>query len=435
MMTNGQATKKQATELRKNHQYQQALPLYEDLWTNHRAECDEWDGWGYAYCLRKLNRAREALAVCKAVYKLKPEFSYNNSEYAWCLYELEVKKEAEQIKTNEGPFFKAASLIIKLVPQDKFSARAKAVLAVVDYLKSKNNVPANDIIDWLKQLDPATLSTEPFAFNDAEGKRRELASDQERWYANMTQALEQASQWQDCVAVCNRALDTIKTFHYDNNIWIRRRRAIAMAHLGQRDEALAELEALLKTKKEWFIQHEIARLLFEAGRADEALSYAIAAALNAGDADKKLELFVLMGDILQSQGKPAEAQQHLALSYKLRQEQGWRVPPALQQRITTAGVQVDQCPSSQDLLRTLRTTWQALQRASRPRHTGSITQLSDSYGFITVESGASHYFRISEFHATRNKLREGLRVTFALEPGYDRKKQQDTMNAVDVVPA
>ena len=54
-----------ARQLRKEGAYESAVPLFRQLW--NRDEPDPWDGWGLAFCLRRLGEPREAARVCKAI--------------------------------------------------------------------------------------------------------------------------------------------------------------------------------------------------------------------------------------------------------------------------------------------------------------------------------------------------------------------------------
>jgi len=104
--------KQQASMLRKQGKYQEAIPLYRELWDGNRDQCDEWDGWGYAHSLRKEGRSQDALDICRQVYQMKPDFDYNKSLYGWCIYDLEIKRDDAQIEQNEGRFLKAANAIL-----------------------------------------------------------------------------------------------------------------------------------------------------------------------------------------------------------------------------------------------------------------------------------------------------------------------------------
>ena len=115
--------RQRATALRKANNYEQALPLYRQMWADQQRR-SEWDGWGYANCLRKLGRPREALEVCRQVHQAYPDFVPNRTEYGWCLYDLVLKRDEDAIASNPGEFFRAAEEILSLAGHDQFSPRA-----------------------------------------------------------------------------------------------------------------------------------------------------------------------------------------------------------------------------------------------------------------------------------------------------------------------
>lgn len=91
--------KQQAEQLRKEQKFNEALPIYKELWENHRESCNEWIGWGYAYCLQKTGKYQEGLKVCREVYKTYPDFVQIRNTYAWCIYYTEIKQ--DEIKDDE----------------------------------------------------------------------------------------------------------------------------------------------------------------------------------------------------------------------------------------------------------------------------------------------------------------------------------------------
>ena len=135
-----QELKEQANSLRKNKKYVEALTFYRQLWENHNHECNEWDRWGYAFCLRKVKKSKEALVICRSVYKTNPEFPQNNNLYAWCIYDTEIK--LDEIK-NESKFLKAANAILKLTNQEKLSPYAKTVIKVLTHFNNPFRKCAN----------------------------------------------------------------------------------------------------------------------------------------------------------------------------------------------------------------------------------------------------------------------------------------------------
>ena len=221
-------------------------------------------------------------------------------------------------------------------------------------------------------------------------------------------------------------------FHYSDEIWFRRRIATAKAELGDTDAAIGDLKALVRLRPDWFIQADLARLLHEAGNDDAALEYAVDAALGPGELSYKWELFVLMGDLLAAQGKPDVAGQHYRLASALRAEQGWREDSDLAQQLRDLPPVPSQPAST--LARELEGTWRALKFTDQERGTGEIerTDPGKRSGFIRSSDGRSIFFRFRNFASPRERLMIGTKVSFFLQPSFDKTRNRESNEAVDV---
>ncbi len=320
-MTTIETLKMQAQKLRKEKQFSEALPLYKDLWENHREFCNEWDGWGYAHCLSKEKQYQQALHVCRDVYRVAPELTVNNNTYAWAIYHTEIAQDNVQ---DERRYLKAADAILKLCRQDDpYSPYVRTVLAVVKHFRDPFDARA--MVQWLTKVEPQKLCDDVISITDPTGKNRELASDREQYYASLSKALLEIEDYQACIAICTEALAEITHLHYDNDIWFQWRIAQAKYYLGDVHEAIAMAEKVLQKRSEWFIQHKLAEMVADIGDFDKALVYAADAALNFGDVEKKLKLFQFMAEILGQLGQPDDAKEHLSLVYRIRKERGWKI--------------------------------------------------------------------------------------------------------------
>jgi tetratricopeptide (TPR) repeat protein len=159
------------------------------------------------------------------------------------------------------------------------------------------------------------------------GKKRamELASDKEKWFAYQSKALFQLGKFQESCDLSKVALETFSKFHYSNDIWFARRIALAKRNLGAVTDAIKELEDILKKKKEWFIQKELAELYFEMGEIDKAFKQSMAALNNFGDLEYKVELLFLMGELLKAKGETDVAFKHYSLARLIRIKMEWKV--------------------------------------------------------------------------------------------------------------
>lgn len=419
-----------ASNLRKSKRYAEALPYFEQLWTQHHELCDDWDVWGYAQTLRKLNRSSEALEVCRELYRKNSDFAPGRNLYGWCIYDTELKGE----DLRDDGVIAAVRAIVQLTPQEQYSPYEWAVFKLLDYLKGKPNPDWNQILEWGDCLDPTLLSTEPNRYTDSSGKSRVNASPREKWYMHMTKALEELSRFEDCINLCQHGLQDIPTLHHDNDVWFRWRIAKSKIGLGQIEEAIGDLHFILERKQDWFFSHELANAYSQMGKHELALEHALTAALAPGEVSYKWKLYVLLADLLERAGKPEEAEQHLLLAAKIHQESGWDIPSEVANRVD---VDVEnETPGVKRLSRQLEELWKQLRYQNKQRYQGVIRSLlsNGKAGFIKDEAGNDHYFQAQSFEGPLHRMCEGTRVTFFVEDSFDKKKNKKSTKAVNVEP-
>ena len=397
-----------ADALQSEKRFADALPLYRSLWEGYREKCNEWDGWRYAFCLKQIKSYAEALDVCRETFKLNRNFEPIKGLYAWCIYYTEISLPVE----DEAEFLRAAEAITNLTKQDdKYSAYQITVFKVLEHLNGKINYPADKIMEWTDKLNPQTLDDSVFVYTDKEGNERETASKKEQYYMMRSRVLLEKGSFEECIRVCEEGLRTFEKFHYDNNVWFRWRIGLSYEGLGEYEKSLNLQLELLKTKKEWFIQKEIAEQYFRLGDYAKSLQYALDSALNSGDTNKKINTFIVLAKALNQLGKNAEALQH--------------------ENFITSLKRGEHNKSAENELRKI---WNTLKFNTQPQYTGKIKKLlpNGKAGFVETDKGKSYYFSLREFRGKKENAQVNQQVTFYLEEGYDAKKDLKTMNAVKV---
>jgi tetratricopeptide (TPR) repeat protein len=211
---------------------------------------------------------------------------------------------------------------------------------------------------------------------------------------------------------------------------------LAAKKTGHPEEALKDLLKLIGKRKEWFIQHEIAELYLELGEPEATLKYALESALNHGDLDKKGKVLTLLYNLLNAQGHTQEALDHIKLKNKVALESGHRPNPGEIQMLQSQGVVVEQLPPAKTLEKNLRTFWIKLLDDFKPTLKGTINKILDTgqAGFISKNKKEFYYFQIKSFRGDKKLCVVGQQVSFQLEEGFDKKKNQPTQNAVNVRP-
>jgi tetratricopeptide (TPR) repeat protein len=233
--------------------------------------------------------------------------------------------------------------IIKEVDGEfSYSVLSKLFEAVLKTESKRVKTNWQFILDFCEMVPLEKLSTDCRSFDvekdyNSENRTVELASDQERWFSYQTKALMELGKYQECCDVSNLALKTLKKFHNSNDIWFSRRIALSKRNLGNTKEAIKELQQILRKKSEWFIQKELSELYKDEGNIESAFKLAIDAINNTGTLEFKIDLLVLLGDLLKAKGQEDLSFKHYSLSRLIRAKGEWQIPVKLSSVLDSFG--------------------------------------------------------------------------------------------------
>ena len=271
-------------------------------------------------------------------------------------------------------------------------------------------------------------------------KSMEFASDKENWFGFKTKALFETQKYQECFELSKQALETFETFHYLNDIWFARRIALSKKNLGNSTEALNELLQILRRKREWYIQAEVAEIYKENGDFGKSFKYAVEAINNFGDIEYKVGLLVLIAENLVKKQETELAFKHYMLSKLLRQQEGWRVPQMIDTALKSLGyteTKLEQLPS---LKKELKMYWNSFKPTiikpiteTRQLQTGKIDKILHNDekgidGFIKYDKIKSIYFRLATTDELAKKLTFGIEVNFKIMPPKEDGKKERAIN-------
>jgi tetratricopeptide (TPR) repeat protein len=269
-----------------------------------------------------------------------------------------------------------------------------------------------------------------------EKKEMGLASNKEDWYAAKAKALFETHRYQECYEISKQALDLFEVFHYSNDIWFARRIALCKKNLGNSTDAIAELQQVLKRKKAWFIQKELAALYHEVGDNNKAFKFAIDAINNFGDLEYKVGLLMLLGELLKEKQENDLAFKHFSLSSLLRIKEEWSIPPELRfafSQFQNAPIPIEKL---QDLKSELKQYWNTfIPKPKSPGQSpnqhlsGKISIILHNnergvYGKIKFDGNKLVYFIVNANEEIIPKLKVGLEVEFKLIPASSDKKEK-----------
>lgn len=330
-------------------------------------------------------------------------------------------------------------LILKVKNDFAYSVVSNLFTSVLKAEKKKANANWKLVNDICDLISPEQLHTDCRTIEvERKGQKKpmELASDKENWYAYKSKALMKLGIFQECYEVSKQALDLFEVFHYSNDIWFARRIALSKKNLGNSADAIAELQQVLRRKKEWFIQKELAVLYQETGENEKAFNYAISAINNFGDLEYKVDLLYLLGELLKSKQDNDLAFKHFSLSQLIRIKEEWNIPSKLQTALSQFEKSAISVDKLQELKNELKKYWNSFnqqQNAPRQNTTQRITGKIDKIlhndekgadGFIKFDDNKSIYFRVSATEEIIKKIATGLEVEFKILPATDDKKEK-----------
>lgn len=384
--------------------------------------------------------------------------------YAWLLYDvLKTENSTESIDEPEEftfdteenivesesvektDLYKKIEVVIQLLQvfESSYSKNVMEFLfkSVLKVEKKKLRPAWNFIIEFCDRIDPEKLSTECRTIQvTRKGQLKDMvmASSKEEWYAHLSKALFQTQQFERCYDVSKKALEIFTEFHYGYDIWFARRIALCKKAMGNTDEAILELETILKKKKEWFILKELAEIYLEKGNNDKAYTLAKQGMLAYGDLEFKVELLELLGNILKQKEEVLLSYQHFTLVALIREENQWKISNSLIQVLSTFKHMPEyKLNDKPNLIKELTVYWNKdIQNPNRePNQTKTETDLQftgvvkkllkptdkGKQGFITKDTGGDLFFFINKDHKLHDEIREGMKVCFQSEPDKNGK--------------
>ncbi|WP_459537939.1 DUF7017 domain-containing protein, partial [Methanobrevibacter sp.] len=376
----------------------------------------------------------DAKDLYETLYNQKPEsFTiWDKRFYSWALYQLYVKN-----PNDETSLLEAVDMITELVAQEDHSqkdgvcAYTMSVMKLLDYLYKKHDY-ANLLI-WADNLNPDFLSTKTSKFTTNDGREVTTASNKEKYYNWTSKSYQEVEDYDMCLEVSKKALEELTSFTNNSDVWFKWRIARSLREIGEYGEAIEYLKDIYKTKKDWFIRWELAENYFFEGDHEKSLEYAVSAALSHGDSDKKIKLYSLLEDLLEDDD-PEIALKHSYLIYSIRLHNEWGIDEELEEKIESAGLDT-QNTEYWKIEKELKGYWKELKFKHQQPNYGIISRIfpHGKTGFVKRDDGESFFFNGFEFKGDPNKYRENVKVSFYLEEGYDRKKDEVKMNAVNIV--
>lgn len=218
--------------------------------------------------------------------------------------------------------------------------------------------------------------------------------------------------------------------------------ADALNGIGEKMKALAILQKLARSpKSDSWIVHRLAQALMEVGKKEEALkemyramnlSYRLENSINV-----LKDIFLLEKDL----GQNEEAYYHLLLYKLIREKNGWSVHEKINQNLNTLSSELngEKVYKYHDVLRRCREYWKGIDKKqlyetkleSKKALKGKLNQLREDRPFCFIKTPTDSFFCYKS--EIKGEIVEGSTVKFDIVPSFDKKKNQESWKAVNVV--
>jgi len=419
-------TRVKAKDLRKDKKYLEALPLFKELWENCDPK-DKWDGWGYAYCLNKTRDYNTAYLLLKKVYEIDNTFEYVKGQFAWASYMANIKEYPDDESSDKLEDFVAEVISVTEGKEDELF-RSQSIIKMMEHYSA--NGSWIKVVEWSKLVNPDLLSDKAFDGISSDGKKFRKPSDRESYYLKLTKALDKENKFEECIKECDNGLDS-----FPNEVWLKWHKGSALRKLKKYPESIALLEEVKTKKNDWFILKDLSAAYYGLNNNEKALEYFLegsALSIRIPEPQYRWELYYVGSRILLKLGKTDLASQHIALVYKLREENNWGIQDFLQSDIDTYKISLEK--SSSELFKELKEYWIKERSDSLPGFSGEIKNIisEGKAGFIKSVNGTDYYFNSRNFLDKKSSITIGLKVKFNIQKSFDKKKNCESKEAINI---
>jgi|GEM_PF-1701567 len=423
--------RKHANYLRTQKNYPEALVIFQELCVDTLSDETKWDYWGLSYCLLRLRRYDECMDICRQLYNMYPDFETGNNNYGWALYYKHIK--VEQPVLSDA--LQAGEEIIRYTnPKNKFTPYHSTVFKLLEMLKKEGSNEAETFFEWIEKVHPKELD-DTIQKNNDEAGFPPTSTLREKYYMLKTSALLEFGLFEECLQSCDIAIRMTEKPMYNQSYWFKRQKALVYKEMKNYDKALSIMHDIIRVKKDWRAFYDFAEMLYEVGDSESALLYSLQSALRDRNGDLRQELYMLLYELLMEKGMEQEAADHLFLIKDMRETLGLEPDEGVLNLLTKLENSITAKPII-EIQEDLANLWKELLFESPENQHGAVLRIlpNGHSGFVKSDLGGSYYFQMSEYLGNRRAIREGLRVKFILEEGYDFKKDQDVKVATFIRP-
>ena len=423
--------KQKANLLRKEGNIEEALQIYRNLWNETG---DKFDGAGLLHCLRKLELFEEANILADELIAKYLDFDWCRNEAIWTYISGKLNKLESNVSLED--VLEVANRIFDLNP-DGLAAKM-VVFKVLKSAKSSNDWKT--VNEWVIKLDPKSLNTKPMT--DSSG--REGWSDQSLWYNYRIKGLIENESLNDAIDLID---EISENFPKQKKFFIRLK-AQAQYKLGNLSESEKIYQSLCSSHRpDWWLLHEYAKVVRDAGRKDEALKLMYKAANSNPKLELMVSLFEDIGILCKELEMNDESIAHFILCKKIRIEHDWSIPDAVLNNILDLNdiiVNYTEPPTLSEVLNICKNYWKislgeevSLKNKQQDRRkirldligNVSLGKEEHPFCFIISKNGESFFCFKSDLPSS---IKNNDTVIFNATLSFDKKKNKESWKASNI---
>lgn len=279
----------QATRLYKTGRREEAFEIYDKHFQQNLDELDRWD------------RIR----------------------YCWCIYYMHIKD-----SYDEEDLAEYAEIVTDTVRQEDMSISpvcvyTRCVFKLLKFYKKEGDW--DYVMYWLDKLNPEFLSSK-------QGKSGDMIypSNREEYYSLKSKAHFELGEYEECIEVSKKALDTLDVFTLNGDVWHKFRIAKSLRQIDEPNEAVSYLEDVINVQDNWYVLKEFAEDYCMIEDYENALKYAGEAIAANGPVRMKVNVFYLVFKILKGTDYDL-AIKHAKMVLAIKLENGTDVPEDIEE--------------------------------------------------------------------------------------------------------
>ena len=303
------------------------------------------------------------------------------------------------------------------------------VFKVVEILFKKQNPEYDKIIKWLEKLEVELLSDEQQKY-ESNGKKIVRSSEKEKYYMQLSKAYEKLRNYEKAKEISMEALEKLKEFSNDSDIWLRRRVAEYDVDNKDYDKALSIYKDIQKKKNDWFILREIGIIYLKKCEFTKGKNYLLDAACAFGEVNKKLNLFLDLYIYLKEYDKKL-AIMSLKIYFKIRLEENWKITSKDKEMAELENIELSKEELIKISIKRFLENCKELRWKDEVFYKGKVDSIKDKFFFIKREGGERYYCKTKEYPSKKVPV-IGTPLKFNLIETFDNKKNKYGFSAINL---